>query len=336
MKPTLKLQQAADTLYAKLKNAEPQAETTDIARVATPKASGGNEKSNEKASGGNGKGSGGNGNGKSNEKSPPATLGTEEFGLTKRELVQKIEQVEALIAKLMREEGFQYVACDYKTVYSGMSADKSLPGVSEEEFITKYGFGVSTLYTGQPPQLVNGYSPTKVGLGAKNIEIFRSLSPADQVAYNRALFGENWDASFAIGLETENFSRCGGCTRKAIEQVFGVDQLKPNYYNPKDALINKDPRMKAALRQFVDKMRAEGFTYNHPDEVETDLRERLAAITGGEFIPVEKMAPEKLDALKKLQDYERRVALLSFKLQGEIFDPVEEKIEKELFARDVK
>lgn len=301
------LSDRATALFAKMKSADQVASAATVSTVsASPSASQGKE------------------------------LGTEEFGLTSRELVQKIEQVESSIAKLMREEGFEYVPCDYQTVRKGMTADKSLPGLTEKEFVQKYGFGVSTMYTGQPPQLSEGYSPARVGLGQKNIEIFKNLSPADRVAYNRALFGENWDASFAVGLETENFSRCGGCTRKAIEQVFEADQLRPNYYNPKDALINQDPRMKAALRKFAEEMRSEGFSYNHPDDVETDLREQLAAITGGEMVPVAELPAEKQEALKKLQELERRVAVKSLELQEDLFDPVEEQIEKELFARDVK
>ncbi|MFZ2404723.1 MAG: hypothetical protein WAW41_06265 [Methylobacter sp.] len=259
--------------------------------------------------------------------------GTEEFGLTTKQLVQNVEKVETLIAKCMREQGFEYVPADYITVRKGMAADKSMPGVSEEEFIGKYGFGVSTMYTGQPPQLAAGYNPGKEGLGERNVQIYKNLSPADQAAYNRALFGENTDATFAVGLETENFSRSSGCTRQAIEQVFEPEKLKASYYNPKDALINKDPRMKAALRKYAAEMRGDGFDYNHPDEVETDIRERLAALTSGGTILVEQMSPEQRAALEKLQDYERRVAAKNLKLQEELFDPVEEKIEKEMFAR---
>ncbi len=262
--------------------------------------------------------------------------GTEEFGLTPRQLVQSTEKVEALISMCMRTQGFEYVAADYKTVRKGMAADKNMPGLSEEEFIGKYGLGVSTLYTGQPPQLAEGYSPAKVGLGERNVQVYKSLSPADQVAYNRALFGENTDATFAVGLETENFSRTGGCTREAIEQVFQPEQLQATYYNPKDALINKDPRMKAALRHYAAEMRRAGFDYNHPDDVEPDLRERLAALTSGGTVTVEKMSPEQRASLEELQDYERRVATKNFELQEEIFDPVEEKIEREMYARDVK
>ena len=84
-------------------------------------------------------------------------------------------------------------------------------------------------------------------MGERNVQIFNNLSPADQVAYNRALLGENTDATFAVALDIENFSRCGGCTLKAIEQVFKPEQLKATYYNPKDTLIKKDPRMRDVL-----------------------------------------------------------------------------------------
>ena len=94
--------------------------------------------------------------------------------------------------------------------------------------------------------------------------------------------------------------------------------------------------MKAALRKYADKMREEGFSYNHPDEVEADFRDRLNKLTDGGTIPVATLSSEMQAALKKLQDLERRVAAINFELQEEIFDPVEEQIEKELFAREVK
>ncbi len=264
-----------------------------------------------------------------------AAPGTEEFGLTERELVQAVEEVEASIAQCMREQGFEYVAADYGTVRSGMAAIMSLPGLGEKEFIDRHGFGISTLYTGQAPQLAKGYSPANVGLGERNVQIYNNLSPADQVAYNRALLGENTDATFAVALDIEDFSRCGGCTRKAIERVFKSEQLKATYYNPKDTLIKNDPRMRAVLRDYADRMREAGFDYTDPEEVEADIRDRLYAITGGGTVPVEQLSPEQLAALKKLQEDERRVAVINYDLEEELVEPLEEKIEEELFARAV-
>ena len=267
---------------------------------------------------------------------PAAPPGKEEFGLSPRQLVQAVEKVEAEIARCIRGQGFEYIAVDYETVRKGMTADKSLPGVSEEEFVDKYGFGVSTLYTGLAPQLQTVYSPGKVGLGERNVSIYKSLSAASQVAYSRALFGQHADATFAISLERENFARTGGCTRKGVEQAFTPDQLTSTYYNPKDALINKDPRMKAALRQYGEQMRKLGFDYAHPDDVEADVRKRLDALTQGESIPLDRLSPEQLKALKTLQDYERRVAKKNRELTERLFDPIEEQIAKEMFARPVK
>jgi hypothetical protein len=264
------------------------------------------------------------------------SFGAEEFGMSRRELVQAIERGEELIAKCMREQGFQYVAADYNTVHAGMKADKSMPGLNEEDFINKYGFGVATMYTGQPPQLTTGYSPARVGMGERNVQIFRSLSVADQAAYNRALLGENIEVTFAIALETENLSLTGGCTRKAVEQVFKPEQLKGSYYNPQNAFINNDPRMKAALRKFAAEMKRSGFDYSHPDDVEPDIRTRLAALTSNGSVVIEKMTSEQRAELKKLQDYERRVAAKTFKLQEDLLSPVEEQIQHELFARKVQ
>src|SRR5215831_5090458 len=265
-------------------------------------------------------------------KAPPG-LGTEEFGMSPRELVQAIERTEELIAKCMREQGFQYTAVDHATVRAGMAADKQMPGVLEAEFVSRYGFGVSTLYTGLPPQLATGYSPAKVGLGERNVQYFKSLSPPDQAAYNHALLGENIHATFAVALEAENLSQTGGCTRAAVEQVFKPEQLRATYYNPQDALINKDRRMKAALAHYAREMKKAGFEYNHPDEVEPDIRARLAAITNNGRILIEKMSPEQKAALKKLQDYELSVAAKSVKLHEEVIAPVEERIQQELFSR---
>jgi hypothetical protein len=266
----------------------------------------------------------------------PAELGSEEFGLTAKQLVQNVERVEGLIAKCMRAQGFEYVPADYMTIRRGMSADKRLPGIGEEEFITTYGFGLSTLYTGDAPQVSDGYSPAREGLGEQNIAIYKNLSPQDQVAYNRALFGDDPTATFAVGLETEDFSRCGGCTREAISEVFEPAQLDASYYNPIDRMINDDPRMKAALRKYGEEMREAGFGYDHPDEVEADIRERLDAITEGRTVAVEELSADRRKALEELQDYERRAALKNFELAEEIFDPVEERIQKEMFAREVK
>lgn len=237
-------------------------------------------------------------------------MGSEEFGLSKQELVEAIEQVEAAIAQCMREAGFEYIAVDYNTVRRGMVADKSLPGYSEEQFASKFGFGIATLYTGQPPQLAKFDTPAKIGLGEQNARIFAALSTTDQVAYTRTLFGENQEATFAVSLEAENFALTGGCTRKAIEQVFAPEELSATYLNAHDAILQQDPNMAGIFKQFADCMRSHGFNYSREQEIEPDLKKRLYAITAG--APIEALSAEAQTALKRLQTEEIAIAAALF------------------------
>lgn len=260
--------------------------------------------------------------------------GGEEFGMTKEELVTNIETVESLIADCMQAAGFEYVASDYNTVRRGMIADKSLPGMSEREFIARHGFGISTLYTGLPPQLAAETIPAKIGLGQQNVQIFDGLSPVDQEAYNHTLFGENSDATFAVAIEIEDFSRTGGCTHQAINQVFTPEQMAAGYYNPLDALIRQDPRMAAAIAEFTTCVSSAGFDYTHPDDIEPDLRKRLNDITGG--LPVEALTPEARAALEDLRAEELAVGIVAFDCESKITDPVEDRIERELYASPPK
>jgi hypothetical protein len=256
--------------------------------------------------------------------------GKDEFGMTEQELVAAIENVEAEISKCMSGAGFEYVAVDYNTVRKGMSADKSLPGLPEEEFIKEYGFGISTLYTGLAPQLSELRTPAQIGLGEQNLQIYRNLSPEDQVAYSHILFGEHPDATFAVGLETEDFSRTGGCTRSAIEKFFTAEQMSATFLNPFDALVDQDPRMVEANAEFANCLRDAGFEYNHEKEVEPDMRKRLDAITGG--APLEALSSEARAALTELQSYERALAVATITCESRHLDPVADKVEREYYA----
>ena len=258
-------------------------------------------------------------------------FGGEEFGLTQQGLVEAIDAVESLIASCMNEAGFEYIAASYKTVRRGMTSDKSLPGYGANRFLDQFGFGITTLYTGLGPQSSEYRTAAQIGLGERNVSIFRNLSPADQVAYNRSLLGDNVEVTFAIGLEIEDFSATGGCTRKAITKVFTPEQMATTYLNPLDAAIDNDPRMIKALEKYARCMRAGGFNYNHEKEVEPDLRRRLYAITQGQ--PVQLLSTEAVSALKELQGYERALARVAVDCEERVLDPVADVIERELLAR---
>jgi len=256
--------------------------------------------------------------------------GKEEYGMTMKELFTAIESVEAEISKCMSEAGFEYVAADYNTIRRGMTSDKSLPGMTESQFIDQYGYGISTLYTGLAPQLSELRTPAQIGLGEQNVQIFMSLSPADQVAYSHTLFGEHPDATFAVALETEDFSRTGGCTRSAIEKFFTPEQMNATFLNPFDALVEKDPRMVAANTEYASCLRSAGFEYNHERDIEPDLRKKLDTITSGQ--PLEALSSDALSTLTDLQNYERSLASAATDCERKHLDPVADQVERELYA----
>jgi len=130
-------------------------------------------------------------------------FGTEEFGLTMRDLTTRAEEVESLISVCMAEAGFEYIPVDFTTIRQAMVSDKSAPGLSGSEYLSQYGHGIST----QEEKPI-----VEIGLGDQNRRILDGLSDPDQVAYTRTLWGDNDDATFASVLESEAFSRTGGFT----------------------------------------------------------------------------------------------------------------------------
>jgi hypothetical protein len=94
--------------------------------------------------------------------------------------------------------------------------------------------------------------------------------------------------------------------------------------------------MRAALRQYAAKMREAGFDSDDPNTVEEEIRQRLDAITDGGSLLLDELSPEQQAALEELQNYERRLAVKSFELEVQLVEPVELRIEKELFARRVE
>ena len=251
-------------------------------------------------------------------------LGSEEFGLTFKQLVKKGEAVEDHIAECMDTAGFEYVANDFDSIRRAMNADKSAPGLSEAEYRREFGFGIST----QPDKPI-----VKLGLGEDNSRIREGLSDTDRVAYDRTLLGEHTDEVFANALEAEDFSRTGGCTRKGVAQEFTKKELSRSYINPGDQKVEQDQRVKDAYKKYSTCMSNAGLAgYQNPDEVELDVRAQFDAIPGAAEDPT---ALDEADAAKlaDLQALELQAAEVSFKCETKFVEEVKEKVEKEIYGR---
>lgn len=251
----------------------------------------------------------------------PPQYGSEEFGLTNAELNSRIEAAEAKIATCMRNAGFDYVPVDAVTIRRAMDADKSKPGVTEEEYVEQYGFGITTVFEDPVASL---------GRGEQNIAVQAALAPGDQVAYDRALLGEPGSVGLARALEDEDLSGTGGCTRKAVKSLFAKDELNGSYVNPGDVLLEQDPRMIAAIEAWSSCMKDKGFDYGHPDDVTDELTERRDALLGG--ADPASLTGTAAAALAELQDEERAVAVVATACEEEEIASVQEEIESEIYG----
>lgn len=249
-------------------------------------------------------------------------VGREEFGMTDEQLVTNIESVEALIASCMSDAGFEYIPIDPVTFRDAMDNYSTVPGISDEEFVTQFGYGHTTL----PPTTKN------FGAGEENAAILNDLTPADQTAYSRTLLGDHVEATFVIMLEFEDFEPAGGCTKTAVEEVFTAEQLSPRFANPFDALVLADQRMIDALKAWSECMKDAGYDYETPDDPEDELLERFDALMGGAD-PATLTGSDK-DALTELQGEERAVALVDLACQEKQLRAVEEQVEQDISGRN--
>lgn len=249
--------------------------------------------------------------------------GTQAFGLNDAEFAEHVENVESRIASCMAEAGFEYVPVDVTAVLEVGVWMRADPNMSREEYKSQWGYGISTR-TDNPPR--------EIGLGQQNIEIYENLSEADQLAYDRNLFGEDPDATFALMLDDEDFSGLGGCTKEAVEAVFQPEMMSASFINPKDILIEEDPRVEAAEEAWMECMAEDGYEYEDQDDIIEEYEERFDELTDGED-PAE-LSGADLEALQELQAEEIAVSLKDLQCQGPL-DEVIRQVEIEIFGAPV-
>lgn len=250
--------------------------------------------------------------------------GIQAFGLTNEEFAQNVEAVEALIATCMSDAGFEYVPVDVTTMLELGKWVHADPNMSREEYKTKWGYGVS----------IRTDNPTRdIALGAQNLRIYADLSEPDQIAYDRTLFGDDTDAVFAIVLDDEDFSGTGGCTKQAIDAVFPTEMLAGTFVNPKDILVESDPRVIKADEQWLDCMGEGGYDYEDQDEIIEEYGEQFDVVTNGE--DPDTLTGPALDALHQLQGDEIAVALKDLQCQLDFVDDVIREVEIEIFGAPV-
>ena len=270
----------------------------------------------------------GGGNGAESTGGGPAAKaelpGIKEFGLTEEQFNQHVEKTQELIAKCMTAAGFEYIPVDVRTIEAAQARVRADPGYTRRTYKEKWGLAVTTRFD----------NPVRdVGLGP-NLKIWKGLPRAGQEAYSRTLWGDDPKADFVFTLDEEDFSSTGGCTREAVEQVFTPEQMKGTYVNPKDVLVDSDPRIAAARRAWSRCMRSHGYEYEEDqDEIIEEYGERLDELLEGD--DPTSLTGQRAAALRKLQQEEIAVSLADLDCQIKHTDEIYRKVEIEVYGQPV-
>lgn len=250
--------------------------------------------------------------------------GTKEFGMTEKEFVQHIDDTQSAIAACMREAGFEYVPVDVKTIEAAQARVRTEPGYTRRTFKEKWGLAVTTRFDN--PVRATGLGP--------NLQIWQGLPAEQRDAWAQTLWGDDWNADFAFTFDEEDFSGTGGCTRTAVEKVFTPKEVRGSYVNPKDVLVDEDPRVIRAQKAWERCMHERGYEYEEDqDAIIEEYQERLEQLLDGDDPAT--LTGAKAAALRKLQQEEIAVSLADMECQIAETDEVYRQVEFEVFGERV-
>jgi hypothetical protein len=242
----------------------------------------------------------------------------DQLGFDTAGIMARQSRVEADIGECMKAQGFDYVPVD---PFAQRAAVTGATRLSDEDFLKQFGYGISTLWGRGGAQ------------GDPNQRLRTSMSAADRRAYDRALWGDNPGATFQAAVDSGDFTKLGGCTRKATETVFGGAQVLTQLQGKLDQLderILEDQRMVRALERWTTCMADAGYRYEDPDQIDTDLTKRMEKIVGPLPGPLttgpasgQKPVPYDRAALAALQREEVAIARADYGCERKEITPVE-------------
>jgi hypothetical protein len=240
----------------------------------------------------------------------------DQLGFSESGVVERQTRVEGEIQKCMKAQGFDYVPVDPLAQRAALTGKARM---TDEEFLEQFGYGISTLFGRAKAQ------------SDPNDRIRKSLSPADRAAYDRTLWGDSPGLTFSEAIDSDAASELGGCTKQATETVFGGAAVLSKIQGKFDELeqhITQDQRMVRAVEKWSKCMADQGYRYDEPEEIDTDMIKRFKGIVGASVQPGATAPPTRgmtydRAALAALQREEVKVANADLACEKRHITPVE-------------
>ena len=252
-----------------------------------------------------------------------ATGGTveDQLGFTRKGVAAASAKVENAIAACMKADGFDYIPTDPVAQQAALTGRANM---SDEEYEKQFGYGITTLYG-------RGTAQTD-----PNATIRSQLAEADRAAYDRALSGGKPEQTFALAVDTGEFTELGGCTKRATDTAFGGTQLLQTLQRKLDELddsIVADQRMVRAIEAWRGCVKAAtGEQYEDAEAIEDEITQRFEGLVGGVVPPGQVAAdPTQVDtaALRDLQQDELDLFAKDLACENEHIAPVETRVRQE-------
>jgi hypothetical protein len=252
------------------------------------------------------------------EEPPPDTVVEleDQLGFSDSGVIERQSRVEGRIQECMKAQGFDYVPVDPLAQRAALTGRARM---TDEEFLHQFGYGISTLFGRGTPA------------SDPNERYRKSLGPADRAAYDRALFGDSPGLTFADAIDDDAADELGGCTKEATGEVFGGTAVLSTIQGKFDELeeqVTQDQRMVSAVEKWSACMENQGYSYEEPEQIDTDMIKRFQAIVGqgtapGAAAPPDPTVPYDKAALAALQREEVRIARADLACEKKEITPVE-------------
>lgn len=231
------------------------------------------------------------------------------------------------VVECMAAEGFEWIPDDESMMFSGLSGDSEGLEYGSDEWVAKYGFGISTQMFPQEvvgPDLV-GMDETMFGgpgddYEDPNAEYLATLSEAETEAYNEALYGTDTGPEIDESMSEEEIDEAfreweannepTGCMNIAQEEMFGGQDFFLEFGNELEGMwerVESDPRIVEANAQIAECVADKGLSFTSLQDANEDIWERVEPMQEELFGAMEEitisdeeaeaMSPEELEAM---------------------------------------
>jgi hypothetical protein len=286
---------------------------------------------------------------------------------------QQERQVQELVAACMAEEGWDYTP--YIPDFGDVVVFGPGEDLSQEEWVQQYGFGISTHFleeiTGGFEERAEEFNPED----DPNFVYRESLTPGEQEAYDRALYGDfDFDESDITydedGNEIFPEYEPSGCYNEAAEEVYNFgsggeleavyQELEP-LYEDLFARIEADPRLVDIRDGWKGCMGDAGYAFTDEEEMYMSIEEQMSEFydaaygnfdeplfdedgnivdENGDLIEDWQPEPpslsdEQMAALAELNDYEIAVATANYECTKD-FQQVWQEVSEEYEAEFIR